>query len=33
MLRPYAQSFAYVVSHMFEAGILRCECPRADCCH
>ena len=29
MLRPYAQSFAYVVSHMFEAGILRCECPRA----
>ena len=33
MLRPYAQSFAYVVSHMFEAGILRCECPRADCYH
>ena len=33
MIRPHAQSFASVVSHIVEAGILKCECSRADCCN
>ena len=33
IIRPLPQSFDSVVSHIVEAGILRCECPRADCCH
>ena len=33
MIRPHAQSFASVVSHRVEAGILKCECSRADCCN
>ena len=30
MIRLTAQSFAVIVSHMFDAGSLRCECPGAD---
>ena len=30
MIRPYAQSFAYVVSCMDEAGYLTCRCIKAD---
>ena len=33
MIRPLSQSFDSVVSHIVEAGFLRCECPRADCRH
>ena len=33
MIRPYAQSFACVVSHIVEAGSLMCECTKADCRH
>ena len=33
MIRPLPQSFDSVVSHIVEAGILKCECSRADCCH
>ena len=33
IIRPYAQSFAYVVSHIVEAGILNCGWSKADCCH
>ena len=33
IIRPYAQSLTYVVSHIFDARILRCECPKADSCH
>ena len=33
MIRPYTQSLMYVVSHIVDARILRCECPRADSCH
>jgi len=30
MIRPYAQSFAYVVSHIVDAWVLKCECLRSD---
>ena len=30
IIRPYAQSLTYVVSHIVDARILKCECPRAD---
>ena len=30
MIRLTAQSFAVIVSHMFDARSLRCECPEAD---
>ena len=33
MIRPMAQSFANVVSHIVEAWVLKCECSRSDCCH
>ena len=33
MIRPQVQSLACVVSHRVEAWILKCECPRSDCCH
>ena len=33
MIRPVAQSFANVVSHIVEAWVLKCECSRSDCCH
>ena len=33
MIRPMAQSFANVVSHIVEVWILKCECSRSDCCH
>ena len=32
IIRPYAQSFAYVVSHIVEAWVLMCECTRSDYC-
>ena len=33
IVRPQAQSFACVVSHIVEAWVLKCECSRSDCCH
>nr|DAG33695.1 MAG TPA: hypothetical protein [Caudoviricetes sp.] len=33
MIRPHAQSFACVVSHIVEAWVLKCECSRSDCCN
>ena len=33
MIRPCAQSLTHVVSHIVDARILRCECPRADSSH
>ena len=33
IIRPWGQSLSHVVSHIVEAEILRCECPRVDCCH
>ena len=33
MIRPYAQSLAYVVSHIIDARVLKCECLRSDSSH
>ena len=33
IIRPCTQSLMHVVSHIVDARILRCECPRADSCH
>ena len=33
IIRPHAQSFACVVSHIVEAWVLKCECSRSDCCN
>ena len=33
MIRPYAQSLAYVVSHIVDAWVLGCECLRSDSSH
>ncbi len=32
MIRPLEQSLSSVVSHIVEAWVLRCECPRSDYC-
>ena len=32
IIRPHAQSFACVVSHIVEAWVLMCECTRSDYC-
>ena len=33
IIRPYAQSFAYVVSHIVDARVLKCGCSKSDSCH
>ena len=33
IIRPYAQSFAHVVSHIVDARVLKCECFKSDSCH
>ena len=33
IIRPHAQSFACVVSHIVDAGILKCGCSKADSCN
>lgn len=33
MIRPHAQSFACVVSHIIDARVLKCGCSKSDSCH
>ena len=33
IIRPYTQSFVYVVSHIVDARVLKCGCLKSDSCH